>query len=159
MNETPLHLSDSESCFVHLRSLKYALAGDLESADALEALFLRWKTINWTDQDFIQFSEVLRAGTPKPTPEQEGAYQILHVIACAQSEHLAASSESIASALPAFRDSVKRLQNVQDYCKRLLDYTQKVIELYKEMRDRLEMLGDDVSAITLPALPERLDLS
>jgi hypothetical protein len=155
MNQPSSNLSPESLCFVHLVALKYWLAGDMESNVALDALLLRWKEINWRDPGFIQFSEAMRTGMPTLTPKQEAALQpslqaIVHIL----TEQLAAHSEDMASTLPALREAARNSAKVANYSAALIAFIEQIFETQIKMRDRLETLGDDVSAYALPDLPE-----
>jgi len=138
----------------HLIGLKHALAGDLESNEALETLLERLKRINWNDPVFIQFSKEMREGMPKLTPEQEAASvpstrEMLHF----QNEQLAQRDETMSSLLPALRKSAEDFQKISDFSSELLSYIKKLLELHIKMQDQLELLGVDARPYALPKIP------
>lgn len=146
MNETPQNLSPELASYAHLAALKYALAGDVESGAPLETLFHRLGEINWNDPAFIQFSEQVRTGLPKPDPDQAGAPapspgEIIWVL----KEYFAEKAEDRSVLKSKLQTIVKGFDHALAMIKTLTD-------LHQKMSDRLKALDVDISEYKLPEL-------
>jgi len=139
--------------FFYIVGLRYTLAGDLESTEHIDFLEQRWRSIRWDDPEFIQTTDEMRAGVPKLTPQQEKSLQApLLALLNTMSERIASHSETDqinAIQLKSIKDMVIQSQVQFD---RLLNFTKKLNDVAIKMRDRLELLHDDVSVFEFPEL-------
>lgn len=145
-------------CLCHIVGLRYLLAGDLESKEHLDRLSERIQTINWNDPEFVRFTEEMRADPIKLTPEQAEELRpdllaLIHVM----QEKLAVQDEALHQNVNFLQGQNAKLATLLDQQKdvakkqeKLDRYGEALGELAVRMRDRLEILGDDMSKFQLP---------
>jgi hypothetical protein len=161
MDENPSHKAPlEEKAFCSLLVLKRALVGDLECVELLELLEQRIAAINWDDAAFIESTLQLSAGIPPLSPEVEASARpdlldLLHHLM----EQFNQNNENDAARGPALKDAIQRLseacgraKSTEAYFHRLAALVEKMISLHAKMRDRLKMLGSDVSEFETPKL-------
>ena len=140
---TPSGSSPAGICFGHFISLRYLLAGDLDSMKPLDELEQRLLVINWNDPEFVRFTEEMRIGVPKPAVDQEAS---LLSILYSQNEALGRGTE-IGADMAAFLRALAK--SIEEY--RVLICT--LFDLHKKMLSHLELLGADTSPYMLPEQP------
>jgi hypothetical protein len=139
------------TCFGHIASLKYAMAGDMESVDLLRELERRLRVIEWENPAFIQLSEEMRAPVPKLTPDQEKELQpSLVELVYVQMERIASDSEAAAAQIPMMKTLLALQNDAGEQQKRLINLLAKFGELYVQMNDRLQLLGVDTAEYEIP---------
>lgn len=155
MNDSSDNLFSEAACFSLLIGLSYVLAGDLESADALETLHQRRKAIQWNDPAFLQLSEEMRSGMPELKPGQkESMMPSTDALVYALTARIAEGEEAMAAVLPSMRTAGDRLSKIYSYCNALLAWARTASDLHQQMRDSLDLLQADTASYILPDLPE-----
>ena len=142
---------------MHLAALKYIMAGDLESLAPLEALEERFRAIDWNDPTFIAFSDEMRSGVPKLTPEQEASLRpsLLSLIH-AMNEKIARDNETATALMPQLEKMIEVQNNQSEqagqFIKRVTAFASALLDLHSKMIAQLETLDVDTSAYKLPKL-------
>jgi hypothetical protein len=160
MNETPSNYTPEQVCLFYIIGLRYALAGDLESIEHVDFLERRWRSIRWDDPEFIRFTEEMRANVPKLTPEQEEPLEApLQALLHAMTERIASHNETDTINAVAIRKMIEQMhqciaagEQSNANFDRLAIYAKELTEMAFKMRDRLEMLHDDVSVFKFPEI-------
>jgi hypothetical protein len=138
----------------HLVALKYAMAGDMESDELLRQLETRWRLVNWTDPEFIKFSDAMRNGPPHLVHQgQESTTPQLKAMVHDQGELLAGFCESAALIVAQHREAQKKLLPAIEAATNFMVYVKDLLDLHVRMRDRLQEAGEDTSVYKLPPLP------
>jgi hypothetical protein len=164
MNNTPLPNEKArEIALACLTYLQYAMAGDIDSVEALNALEERHQEISWNDSVFIQFSNQVRGGEECHSPFENGANPTEHLRSlasklalrdCEQSEANAAIVGIYSNLTDKIEVNTANMQKIFTFTDELFDYIQKLIDLHFRMRKQLELLDADLSSYGLPALPK-----
>jgi hypothetical protein len=153
MSETPQNLLPLDACTFHLVSLNYLLAGDLDSVAAIDLLLRRVSAIDWNAPDFIESSEQMRAGLNSPPPgATEFPEHMLRAILHTQGEALSEIIEERRVRLIQMKEFKEQLQTIIGNDKRIQKFADALLSLAIRMRDRLELLNDDVSDFKFPEL-------
>jgi hypothetical protein len=148
----------SMSCVVYLQ---YSMAGDIEAVEILNRLFERWRTIPWDDPKFVAFSDEMRGDTRlSPFENGENSSELLRAFAAALVEKNAELSEVVMRSIPVLRFSERDIQNAIETSRKiaafnseLFYYLENLIELHRQMKGALEMLGADTASYEIPPLP------
>jgi hypothetical protein len=164
MNDTPLSNEKArETALACLTYLQYAMAGDIDSVEALNALEERHQEISWNDSVFIQFSNQVRGGEECHSPFENGANpseQLRSLAAklalrdCEQSEANAAIIGRCTIMINKIDVNFANTQKIGTLAGELIDYIQKLVDLHIRMINQLQLLGADVSCYGFPALPK-----
>ena len=152
----------------HLAGLRYLLAGDLESTEHIDLLTTRIDTIPWDDPNFIRFTEEMRVGLLNITPEcaEENAGVLLDLLNFFLSERAEANEnlQLVKAKFLEYAGLVNKahkqvtdliLANASKANKQvtaLTTFVEQALPIFESMRDRLEVLGDDVSKFELPPI-------
>jgi hypothetical protein len=129
---------------MHLFSLKYLLAGELQAIEPLDELEQLLRTIDWNDPEFLRMTDEMRVGVPKLTAEQEASisFSLLSI--------LHAQKETIASAMETISHDISSAEQANERLRKLAQFASSLLDLHGKMRSHLDLLGADTSAYTLP---------
>jgi hypothetical protein len=102
-------VSSQSECFSLIVALKYVMAGDMESVALLSQLEGRYRSIKWSDPQYVEFTETMRGGRLEPSALGRDPVAKLLALLHYQVERNAADDEAMAALVPAVQKQGEQL--------------------------------------------------